>query len=308
MTLRAPALLILLGCQEPFDTDRHDLRGLRIAAVGVHDGVAEAAIWSGLGPWHEAAPTLAWTLDSEPLGEGFDVTVSSAGVLGLTVTGQDGEVRTAEVTVSSVLPSLSVSRAAVSIGDDISIDARRALDAEAVEDTVPSGESVRMTLAGLQENASARWMSASGTVLELEVDAADLIPEEILLDDGEISARTALGDGRYPGLALAIDGSGGNDWLWVDAAVGVTEPLLRHRGLLLLSDDVPGAGLVAATLAADDVGGVRLEAVAAVKDASEQELLSCMPEGAETFELSWIVQGRCPRPDVLGARVVVEAW
>ena len=306
---RALLPLGLLACQEPFETDRHDLRDLRIAAVGVHDGVAVAAVWSGLGPWHEQSPTLAWSLDGASLGEGFGVPVTGAGELSLTVTDADGATREATVTVSDQTPALAVQRASVTIGGDVSLDARRGLEASDIERSAPSDASVRMTLSGVAEAASARWMSAAGTVLELEADTADLLPEEILFDDGEIESRELLGDGLYVGLVLSADESGGNDWLWVDAAVGLDDSgLLRHRGRLLAADDVPDTALVAATLVEDATGGVALEAVEGVSDASEQEALPCMPAGAETFEIAWIAEGRCLRPDVLGARVVLEAW
>lgn len=304
-----PLVMLLAACQEPFETDRHDLRGLRIAAIGVHDGVAAAAVWSVAGPWHEQTPTLAWTLDGASIGEGYDVPVTGDGTLGLIVTDAAGASREAAVTVSSLSPALSVSRASVEIGTDLSLDARRALEAADIERSAPSGASVRLTLAGVAEDASARWMSAAGTMLELETDAADLIPEEILFDDGEVETRTDLDDGVFPGLALSRDGAGANDWLWLDAAVGVQdEGLVRHEGRLLVADAVPEAGLIAATLVEDAVGGVMLEAVEAVSDASQQEALACMPAGAETFSVAWVADGRCARPDVLGARVVLETW
>ena len=94
-----PLILGLAACQEPFSVNRRELGPFRIAAVGVVDGVASAALWSGLGLYHDERPSLTWTLDGAPLGEGFDVAVpAEGGQLGLTVTAPDGRVYVAEVT------------------------------------------------------------------------------------------------------------------------------------------------------------------------------------------------------------------
>ena len=306
------------ACQEPFDADRHDLRGLRIAALGVEDGVASAAVWSGLGPWHEQAPTLAWTLDGAVLGEGPSVSLpagtADGSTLALLVTDADGVQRSAQLTVRDLvgLDDLSVARAAVEVGADLSLEARRALESTPVELAVAEGQGVRLTLSGLREAEQARWMSAAGTVLELERDAADFLAEDILLDDGEVVQRLPLSAGLYPGLALVLDGTGGNRWLWTDAAVGeagTAAGLVRHRGRLLPADaTATAAGLIAATLEADDTTGVSLSGVEVVADTAQQEALPCMPAGADRFEVAWIAEGRCPRPEVLGARVVLEVW
>ena len=55
-TVSIAALCGLVGCAPSF-MDRHDLLGFRIAAVGVEDGYASAAIWSGR-LFHEAPPLL----------------------------------------------------------------------------------------------------------------------------------------------------------------------------------------------------------------------------------------------------------
>ena len=60
-----PALAALSACAPPFDVARKDLGPFRIAAMGVHEGQAHAAVWSGEGMAHAQAPTLAWSLDGE---------------------------------------------------------------------------------------------------------------------------------------------------------------------------------------------------------------------------------------------------
>lgn len=75
--------LLLLACAEPFDVRRQDLGPFRIAAVGVEDGLASAAIYSGEGMGHATAPTLTWSVDGQVLGTGWDVAVPASGTLEL---------------------------------------------------------------------------------------------------------------------------------------------------------------------------------------------------------------------------------
>ncbi|MDG1483034.1 MAG: hypothetical protein P8R54_25815 [Myxococcota bacterium] len=298
--------LLLAACQEPFSEDRHDLVGFRIVGIGVEDGVAKAAVWSGEGPWHEQTPTLSWALDGEPLGEGFEVTVpAEEGVLSLTATSASGEERTAVVDVRSSGGALTVARQAVVI-DGLTLEERRAVTGSNIETAAQAGEAVRLTLSTLSDVESARWMSAGGTIMELEADTADFLAEDIVIDDGELISREDAGVGRYPLLALVIDGQGGNRWLWTDAAVGSSELLLRHEGRLVVSDAAAEPGLIAATLIEDAIGGVGLSDVVPVTDTAEQDDLPCIP--AVPMSLSWIAEGRCARADVLGARVVLEVW
>lgn len=304
--MRRSTFLLLTACQGPFDEDRHDLSGFRIAAIGVEDGAAKAAVWSGVGPWHEATPSLAWSLNDQPLGEGFDVPVNGEGELTLIATSPDGEVRTARVDVRPSGGAPTVQRQAVVLDQALTLEARQGVTGVDVETTVSSGEAARLLLDGVQEAESARWMSAGGTVLELELDAADFLAEDIVFDDGELVSRDPSGNGLYPLLALLIDGAGGNRWLWVDAAVGVEDVLLRHEGRLVRADAVVEAGLVAATLIEDSSGGVALSDVVSVSDTEQQDDLPCLPSAP--ISLSWIAEGRCARPDVLGARVVLEVW
>ncbi len=301
----SPLLLLLCACQGPFAEDRHDLVGFRIAGVGVADGVARAAVWSGEGPWHTESPTLSWSLDGVLLGEGFDVAVPGEGELALTATSATGEERTAVVDVRESGGALSVSRQAVVI-DGKTLEERRAVEGVSIDTAAATGEGVRLTLATLDDDETARWMSAGGTVMEVETDAADFLAEDIVLDDGELISRTDAGDGRYALLALVIDGLGGNRWLWVDAAVGGDDILLRHEGRLVAADAVAEPGLIAATLVEDPVSGVALADVAPVTDTSEQDALPCFPTAPAS--LSWISEGRCGLSEVLGARVVLEVW
>ncbi len=335
---RAPLLLLILSglsaCDADFDVARGELGPFRVAALGVElrpDGsrVASAAVWSGLGLYHEASPTLRWSLDGEALGEGWEVLVPEQGALGLLATSPDGEELQAQVELADPPPALELARGALTLGEDLSLEARRAADVLPVDGAAAAGEVARLSLSFADGTASgdysARWMLAedAGTLLEVEAMAADVLAEEIVWDDGEVEERIAAEATLYPTLALVLDGAGSNRWIWADAAIGLDTPLLRHEGRLLPLSQADAAevisagasaGYVAATLVSrEDLLGVGLEEVAAVPavdgeaDLSAQDTLSCAPTG-EPFRLAWVAEGRCPRPDVLGARVVLEVW
>ncbi len=322
-------LLALTACDASFDVSRGELGPFRVAALGVVEGsdgqyTASAAIWSGLGMYHEEAPTLSWSLDGQALGEGWGVVVPASGELGLVATSPVGEALQARVEIAAPPPALSVSRAAVALGEDLSLEARQGATTEAVDGAAPSGQAERLTLAFAEEpgvELVARWMLAqdSGTLLEVDTLAADVLAEEITWDDGEVEARAPSEDTIFPTLALTLDGAGSNRWIWADAAIGEDEPLLRHEGRLLPVSEADaavaasaGAYLTATLVAREDLLGVGLSeledaTVDGAPDLTLGDTLSCAPAG-EPFRLAWIAEGRCSRPEVLGARVVLEVW
>lgn len=291
---------------------RKDLGPARIAAMGMHEGVASAAVYSGLGLFHEQSPTLSWSLDGQELGEGYDVSLPSTGLLELVVSLPDGQVLEGSVqTTPSATEPVTVSRSSVQITDDALNDptlaTRLELSTEPVDGSVPSGQAARLELSGAAEQESLRWMSAAGagTLLELSERSADLLAEELVFDDGVLESREDAGDGLYHQLVLLMDGVGGNRWIWVDAAVGVDAPLLRHGERLVTVPEGTAPGLVAATLArADSVAGIALSDVVPVEDLTEQDIACGVPDRA--FELSWLAEGRCAMDELDGARVVLE--
>jgi hypothetical protein len=313
---KAVCLLMLGGCQGPFSVERHDLGPFRIAAMGVEDGVARAAVWSGEGMYHSEPLSLAWTLDGVALGEGFDVQVIGAGALGLTATAADGESRQGEVTVAEAAPAFAFTRSAVDLGDDLSLEARTSASETEVTTTVTLEQAMRLRLSFGTQDASAlstRWMTADGqgSLLEVDAFAADVLAEELAWDDGELVDRTPLNAGVYPQLALVIDGAGSNRWQWIDAGFGLEGSWMRHEGRLLPWDgagDPPTSGLVALTLGAvDPLLGPAPSGMEAVTDLAQQDVLACAPAGLP-FLFSWIAEGRCSLTEVDGARVVVEVW
>ncbi len=303
-----PALLYS-GCAEPFAVNRHDLGPFRIAAVGVVDGQASAAIWSGQ-PFHAERPTLAWTLDGAPLGEGFGVEVPGPGRLGLRVTAPDGTERAAEVTVGEAPAPFQVDVQAVDLGQAWELDARAARAATDLDGAVvPAGWSARLS-AAVESALTLRWRVAlgGGTLLELDAQRADLLPEALEFDDGELVDRRPLDPHLATLLVLALDGSGGNRWQWLTQPMGLDGDWVRHDQQWL---DLPGApistGLLALTLADIDAetGSLVIEDAVEVSDLTEQPALDCAPAG-QPFRLAWLREGRCAVSDLIGQRVVLE--
>lgn len=285
-------LLLLLACQEPFNVQRKDLGPLRIAAMGVEEGVARAAVWSGEGLFHSQTPTLTWSLDGQTLGEGFQVAVPGEGSLELQVE-SGGEVLYGTVQIG-VGPTLtSFERLAVEV-DEVDLEARLEL-AEAPL-TAPS-EDVRIRL---ESDASVvRWMSAGGegTLMELEEQAADVLGEELVFDDGEVLERSPLEPAVLTQLVLLMDGEGGNSWTWIDVPSGLDpSSFVEHQGRLIASED---SGLLGATIGPE--GNLEELAPALI----EEHEATC---GPAPFELSWLVEGRCGLDQVQGQRVVFETW
>jgi len=286
-------LFLLLACQEPFDVRRKDLGPFRIAAMGVQDGVARAVVWSGEGMFHSHTPALRWTLDGEPLGEGFEVGASSSGLLGLEVENAEGELLFGEVLVGPPPALPGFERLAVDI-DELDLEARR--QAEESELSGPT-QAVRVRLDPI-EGVEARWMSAlgEGTLLELEPFAADVLAEEVVFDDGVAVDRWPTEAGIYHQLVLVMDGEGGNNWTWIDVPLGVERAgLVEHHGRLITGEP----GLMGATVGPE---GELLELSPAELDEHEA---TC---GPAPFELAWLVEGRCGLDLVQGQRVVFETW
>ena len=97
--------IFLTSCAEPFPADRHDLLGFRIAALGTKDGIASAAVWSGLGLWHERSPQLIWSVNGTEIGSGYNVSIpAGAERLSLHAISPDGDQYFAEVSVAEKSP------------------------------------------------------------------------------------------------------------------------------------------------------------------------------------------------------------
>jgi len=311
------------GCAEPFTVERHLLDPPRLAAMGVHDGVARAAIWSGRGAFHTEAPQLEWTLNDAPIGEGFDVVVPGDGRLGLTAVLADGHAVTGEVTVGP-WTEVDVLRAEVErpVGKALTLDDRRAVqDPVPVAGSVPSTTMLRLIAVRSSDTPETmRWMfsNPAWSLLELDTASADVVSAKVRWEDGEIDAVIDSAGGLAPGLALSVDGAGGNGWQWFDMAFDIDTPLIRVGGRLLPLDpettqdsvyDSPSH--VVATLVADPDApgrsGFSLVDVAAGEDL-DTDLVAWPGPTCSTGSLllEHIAEGRCTLDEIDGVRVVLE--
>ena len=303
-----PILGLLIACQEPFDVNRHDLGPFRIAAIGVDGGIARAAVWSGEGMSHSSSPILSWSVNGEWVGDGYDVPVPDSGQLSLTARNERGDERFGQVTINVASQELSLVRQSVALGEDLSITARLALEGVPVSDGVSDGDAARLVLQGA-DGQTVRWMIADGdgTLLELDELAVDVLAEQIVFDGEEVVSREPLDSGVRTVLVLTMDGQGGNAWKWIDIPFGMSGPFLANDEHRIPVELLPkqSTGLLAVTLLVSDDGRVVIEDPVEVVDLLEVDPLPCMPDGVP-FSLAWVVEGRCPRPMVDGARVVLE--
>ena len=306
----------LSGCAEPFDSQRDTLGPFRVAALGVEGGRASAAVWSGQ-PLHAEPVSLAWALDGEALGAGWQVEVpeSATGAsLTLTATAPDGTEREARVTVAAPPPSFGVGYAGVDLDGIWTLEDRLAADGISLDGlAVPERLAARIHGAAGDETtgdvADVRLMLAegAGTLLRLDEATTDLLREDLRFDDGELVSRQPLDPGMSLVLALATDGEGGNRWRWLSIPMGVEGAWVSSDGLAIDLGSVDSStGLVAVTLTALDAasGEMTFSDPQPVSDLDQQEPLDCAIAG-QAFRLSWLHGGRCAVSDVEGARVVI---
>jgi len=317
----ATMALALPGCDPHFDVHRGELGPFRVAGLGVEKTPemacpqAAAATWSGIGPYHDQSAVLTWSMDGAGLGEGRAVEVCETGLLELEAVSADGEtVQHAQVQVS--LPEVwTYEREALPTPESVSLEDRRALQGEPVVDTVDETAVARVRLTGLSEDYEVRWMTPAGGGAALSVDAvsADVFPQN-LAGDGSLSEAelvSGCGSGCILGhLALAINGRGGNGWAWVETAHGMSDGLFRHKGWLLEAGLPESTRWAAVTLRTDDSvsRGISFEGWEALEEVDESLLNPGCGLADRPFELDWIVEGRCTRPELDGVRVVLEAW
>lgn len=304
--------LCLPACAPGFTVERHRLGPPRIAALGVIDGELQAALWSGLGLYHDEAPRLRWLVDGLLIGEGFGLRAPTAGLLRLEAE-IDGVERVAELSLPdepALLP-LSIQREELRLGDRLAVEQRRAVEGAPVENGVSDDADARLVVEGA-EGRSLRWMLAGpeGGVLELDATRADLLRHAVEYDDGAVSRGARGPAGVYTALVLAIDGAGSNRWRWVDVGMGAEGPLLRAGERLLPLDlEAPASGRLVVRFEIDDEAGLLGLRVGAATPLAETEAgpdpLPCAPQG-RPLRLDDLAEGRCTRADVDGQDVVLE--
>ncbi len=326
-----PALLSfwsLLACQDPFAEDRHDLASFRIAGVsGSTDASGStrlrAAVWSGLGAWHDVPPVLGWSAPGDTtvtaLGEDATLAFAVPGSVDLTAEAATGsaevgtETAQLDLAAGAVAPPISgFVREAVDldithIGDPI---ATREAVAPTSDVPVVPGSAVRLTL-GVADGTTVHWMGTGGQFAELDYRTTDWFAGTATFSSSNaVTSTTNIDPGVYTLLALVIDGAGDNSWYWIDVDVddaATPGPMLYTAGRILPVDlTEPSAGFYAATVAeAASTAGVTLTNVAPVADASASPAL-CGNDAGAAFDFGPMVEGWCPRGDMIGHSVVLN--
>lgn len=280
--------LFLLGCQDPFGTDRHDLVGDRIAAVAARTegGVVSprAALIADGRPWSDEAVALDWFFVEDP-----------DAVAGLEPPGLAPPLvappEATHLALVATFPSGAVRRAFLELGGEGTL-----VDLEH-PDVVDPGEAITVHA---EAEGTLRWMSVGGrgTFTELDPTTTAWVAAEVEQDDGEAVASEPLGEGPVTFLALAIDREGGNDFRAEDLFVGTRPPGLWTTGdRFLPAPNHLAPGFWRATLAAEDTSPTGLRLVDPVAATATET----------PFDPGCLLVGACSRDELVGTSVVVEA-
>lgn len=279
MQCRAPIALclpLLVACQAPFGSDRHDLLGDRVAAVlaspsGGPPGttvVVNAALVVDGKLWSDVPVDLVWAW-TDSVTNAASLTVEDA-----VDTGPDARLRIpsdgAVLALMATFPSGFVEHAALEMSAEATAPPR-------IDDVLTPATTVEqddlVTVDVPEFDGRVRYMSTGGrgTFVETSATAAELTIAEITFDDGEEDSRTPTPDGPLTILALGL--GDGNTVRAQDLWVG-TAP----RGVWLgdghfLPSDVDVADGQNVQLSADDDApwGVR---IGAVREASQATVLT----------------------------------
>lgn len=272
---------VLVACQEPFGTDRHDLVGFRVAAMSVPPASAGQSVEPRVGlivdgrPWADRATELGWWWVADPKeAEQLDLDDPEAppeasGVAPSLVVPEDrrvlalvarsgSEVRRAVLAVaeppSTLTPPgpISVSGLAVEVAtataEQLAIDARRNEATTGPVDAVAPGDFARLSAAGDEATGGLiRWMATAGTFFELDPRTTDWVAGELRLDGDEIDEdvpRTETEPGWVTFLALAVGAPGQTAFRATDLLVA-DDPAAVGDGLWVGGRFVPTDASVA---------------------------------------------------------------
>jgi len=313
-------LALLFACQEPFDTDRHDLVGDRVAAIELRvdaDGWRpRVAATTGGRPWADAVPELSWhwltdpdALADLPPAARPDATGPSPtlaepppghSVLGLRADWGDHQAL-AFVDVGALgrepaargFSALAHDHtpARPSPGDDLGLAARRGLPTR--EGPGPVDALQRIAVAPVGETpVQLRWMATAGTFLELDDHATDWFAGDLVLDEGQVEEVSPGAAGPVTVVVLAV-GDGLPSFTAADLVVGPMEPGTWIGGRWL-----PGVELTAnavVRLQADDTAPSGLRAR---PHAGPAEVVPCLQ--SNRLDLDALLELRCTRDELVG--------
>ena len=257
-------IILLLGCVDPFPTDRHDLLDLRIVGLRADESGALASyLWEGTEGWSAEAPSATWGGDA---------------VCAASSCSMDGP-GTATIEVTGAVSGTEAGRLVVSEG------ANPPVLAGVMQSPIEGGVSVALDVPGA---ATVHFMSPVGEFTETAFGATEFTVDE---------------DGVWPVVALWLDGKGGNGWVSIDVDVGGTGPWLAvGERLLSVDTELPeGPVTVLATITATEtIAGFTLSDVV-VDDGSAVDTV-CGAD-ADGWDPDSLIERRCGRDEVEGARV-----
>ncbi len=202
-----------------------------------------------------------------------------------------------------------------------SVDARRGLATGDDAISVPTGQALRLDALGVPDSGRVRWMATAGTFLELTGASTDWLASDVYLDDGEVEDRADLTDQAVTFLALST-GSHRSRFAATDRLV-TAENVAGHvfvHGRLLLGVDLDRPAFVTLRRNDDAPNGLTFVQPEEVEPEPTLESLDALDAGTGAlecfepvrgpFEVDWLLELRCPRAPMDGARVLLvpDAW
>ena len=291
------------SCAEPFQTDRHHLDSFRILEASVHDGVADAVIWSGEGAFHRSSPQLQWFVDGELVGEGFGVDVPQAEQYELDVLSPAGELYFADIIPGIAVPQHEIARFAwrEQENQEFSIEERSNVSLDE-RTTVNRNDVIRLQTDDQSGMYRHRWSADGGTILELSSSSTDLFFDTLHFEEGVLTHREEGKRERVHVFLLTIDNNGGTSTQWIDVDYSGIEPVLYNQMILPLSESLP-TGLVQLDVRMTE-DGYLFENPTSLEEVPQEPSHECM-SGA-IFDMNWIRQGRCSLTELDGLPIILE--
>lgn len=318
-------LVALLGCQEPFGADRHDLRGFRVAALtaSVEEGVVRprVALIADGRPWSAAPVQLDWAfvdepgdavLEPAPVDSGPDVALPVGGAR-LTLHAHDGDASVwAELDLEARTQlelRIGVERTeqqAAGLGIEELTQEARADWATSPGRSVEPGGFLRLRVEGAPASALGRFMATGdGTWFELDGSVADWAAAEVTVDDEEVAVEPVEA-GTYSMVVLSVDATS-SGFAATEAHVGPVPDGVWVSGRFL--PGTAGSGRQWVTLEADDTAPSGLR-IASAEPAGADATWSPTEAGCVgvdgTFDPTWLLTQHCSRDALAGRRVLVE--
>ena len=294
--------IFCFSCAEPFNTDRHNLAGVRILEASVHDGIADAVVWSGEGPYHTNSPKLQWFIDGELVADGFAAPVPNAERYELEV-----EVSTGEVLYADVVPGPSLSQPIISRfvwseenGQGYSIEEREKVLVE--EDSSSSKDMVFRLEGSTEDEQVFRWSSSGGTLLELSASTVDLFYDTLHFEEDILEERKEGNSDRIHVFLLGMDGKGGTSTRWIDVDFSETNIKLYDEVFLPIADPLD-SGLVQVDVV-DTEDGLVFENPIYIENIPQEVVHPCM--AGPIFDIYWMRQGRCSVRELDGLSIVLD--